>query len=190
MTVCTFFKWKFSNFNIFLKLFASQGMKNMFECSIRVGFNFICCRLKNCLVYQKSIFLWVDEFRTRTSQGKKQHEEAKNFKQFILPLEIVNASWIKQKEEKNWWKKIKRTMKLKCFYLLRQYLSLADLFLTCLAECSTANEFLMKGRPCERFELLQIYDWVESVKLRKYAFKQSRRNLEDQNLKTVDVREE
>lgn len=94
--------------NIFHQLSPPTNKKYVFAARFhfvsQLRFNFICCRLKNCLVYQKSIFLWVKEFWSKTS--KKIAWRAKNFEQFILPLEIVNASWIKQKRKKNLWEKL------------------------------------------------------------------------------------
>lgn len=62
------------------------------------GFNFIFCRLRNCLVYQKrkaySVGGWAPHQKGKTAW------RAKNLEQFILPLEIVNASRIKQGKKK------------------------------------------------------------------------------------------
>lgn len=120
-------------FSYFLKLccvFSFAKLKLFSSVLLSLEFNFISCRLKNCLVYQiKHILLWVgggSHFLTHRARGKNSHEERKDFEQFILPLEIVNASWIKQRKMME---KIKRTMKLKCLYLLRQYLSFDVLLL-------------------------------------------------------------
>lgn len=95
------FERKVNFLGCFLK-FPGFAMKNMFWMQdsfafLATGFNFICSRLKNCLVYQKAYFWCGGGWRSHRLR-QKQLRQAKNFEQFILPLEIVNASRIKNRK--------------------------------------------------------------------------------------------
>lgn len=122
------------------------------------GFNFICCRLKNCLVYQNcwAYFVWVAKQQWKRKKRKKKKKSMKSEKFRAIYFAIGNRWCLLEssarRRRKKWWRKIKRTMKLKCLYLLRQYLSsfffprrsmsLRSMGLACLPLCKVSRSRL------------------------------------------------
>lgn len=121
------FERKVNFLGCFLK-FPDFAMKNMFWMRdsfafLATGFNFICSRLKNCLVYQKSIFLVWAVGGVRTDSSKNSFDERKISSNLFCHWKSLMLLESRTERMEKWWKKIKRTVKLKCLYLLRQYLS-------------------------------------------------------------------